>query len=56
MTALTFSHDETLIIVDGPVCSERPQALSGFWRLAADVPKHRVFFAEVAALAGRSFE
>lgn len=104
MTTLTFSHDETLIIVDsqvlevfkrnsegsnriplawlgvwldagkpdrmrftvgaqsavgGPVYSEQPQSLAGFWRLpvqAAGVPRYRAFFADVAALAGRPFE
>jgi hypothetical protein len=47
----------TRTIPGGPVYSERPQALSGFWRLpinAEAVPELRAFFAEVADLAGRS--
>ncbi|MEO6088061.1 MAG: hypothetical protein ABIQ18_33615 [Umezawaea sp.] len=47
----------TRTITGGPIYSERPQALTGFWRLpvqAGAVPELRAFFAEVAALAGRA--
>jgi len=99
MTALTFSHGDALIIVDGqvlevfrknvegsnriplawlgawldtermrlaigartisggPVYAERPQSITGFWRLpvqAEAVPDLRAFFAEVSALAGKA--
>jgi hypothetical protein len=44
-------------IAGGPVYCERPQSLTGFWRLpvqAGAVPDLRAFFAEVAALSERA--